>query len=336
MGSVQDQSCQTAQRLTEAPTGTPEPPRTAYLFPGQGAQFVGMGLELSKTSKEAERVFKEADEILSMPLSKMIFEGPEEELQKTENAQPAIMAMSMACFRAWLELVPSSNLRPIALAGHSLGEYTSLVASGALAWPDALSLVRERGRLMQMASDRRASTMAAVIGLDETILEEICMETGVEIANINADDQIVISGDKRFVAQALDLACVRGARKTIPLAVCGAFHSSFMSPAQEGLADAIEIVPFKDPQVPVIGNATSALLTTAEMVKADLMSQLCCCVQWSKSMKVMTQMGVSNFLEFGPGKILGSLVKRVDRQAGVFSIGDLSSLRHAAGQAGMP
>ena len=310
-----------------------ESPKTGYIFPGQGAQFVGMGLEVYQTSKETKRVFQEADEVLSMPLTKLIFEGPEKELQRTENAQPAIMVVSLACLKAWQELAPSPQPGPVALAGHSLGEYTSLVASDALDWPDALRLVRERGKLMQEASERRPSTMAAVIGLDETILEEICMETGVEIANINADDQIVISGDKLFVAQAMDLAAVRGARKTVLLAVSGAFHSTLMFPAQEGLAEALDSVSFRPPSVPVIGNTTSALLDSAEAVKAELTSQLCSCVQWNKSMKTMAQMGVSSFIEFGPGRVLGNLLRRIDQHAQVLSLADVASIRQAVGEA---
>ena len=294
---------------------------------------MGMGLELYRSSDAARKVLDEANDILAMPLTEMIFQGPAQQLERTENSQPAIMAVSLACLKAWEGMTSTPPPSPVALAGHSLGEYTALVVAGALDWADALRLVRERGRLMQQASDMRAGGMAAIIGLDETVMEEICMETGVEIANINADDQLVISGDRLFVAKAMDLASARGARKTVPLAVSGAFHSSLMYPAQEGLAQAIDRVAFRDPQVPIIANSISTPLTTAQEVKGELMSQLCSCVQWRKSMKAMVESGVSSFVEFGPGKVLGGLLKRIDRRAEVLTLADFASIQKVAGVA---
>ena len=317
----------------EVATDSQEGSKTAYLFPGQGAQFVGMGLELYKSSNAARRVLDEADQILDMPLTRLIFSGPAKKLEETVNSQPAIMAVSLACLKAFEETAPSPPPTPTALAGHSLGEYTALVVAGALEWVDALRLVKERGRLMQEASDSRPGAMAAVIGLDETVMEEICMETGVEIANLNADDQIVVSGDKLFVAKAMDLASARGAKKTLALAVSGAFHSSLMYSAQEGLAEAIRRVNFHDPQVPIIANSTSVPLTTAEEVKAELISQLCSCVQWKRSVQTMIDRGVFSFMEFGPGRVLASLLKRIDRNAEVVSVADIPSVQEAAGVA---
>ena len=288
-----------------------------------------MGLELYHRSESARRLFQDVDDVLGIPLSKLVFRGPAKELERTENSQPAIMAVSLACLKAWQEIDPSSLPAPSALAGHSLGEYTALVVAGSLEWSDALRLVRERGRLMQRASDIRAGSMAAIIGLDESIMEEICMETGVEIANVNADDQLVISGDRIFVAKAMDLASVRGAKRTIPLSVSGAFHSSLMYPAEEGLAEAISQVSFRDPQVPIIGNSTSTQLTTAAEVKAELMSQLCSCVQWRKSIKTMVGSGIGNFVEFGPGRVLGSLLKRIDGKAQLVNMTDYNSIEKA-------
>ena len=313
----------------EVDTDSQDSTSIAYLFPGQGAQFVGMGLELYQSSAAARKVLDEANEILGMPLTRLIFEGPTRELERTEYSQPAIMAISFACLKAWEEMSSSPLPKPVALAGHSLGEYTALVVSGTLDWADALPLVRERGKLMQQASDLRAGGMAAIIGLDETILEEICMETGVEIANVNTDDQIVISGDRLLVAKAMDLASARGARKTVPLAVSGAFHSSLMYPAQEGLAEAIEGLRFHDPQIPIIANSTSTPLSTAMEVKTELMSQLCTCVQWKKSVTTMVDSGISSFVEFGPSKVISSLLKRIDRQSEVLSLTDLISIQHA-------
>ena len=321
----------------EASTDNQESHKIAYVFPGQGAQHVGMGLELYESSRAAKDIFDQVDDILSIPLSKLVFNGPQEELDKTINSQPAIMATSLACLKALSEFHDLDTCRPAVLAGHSLGEYTSLVVSGALDMDDGIRLVRERGRLMQEASEMHAGGMAAIIGLDEITIEEICLETGAEIANINCDDQIVISGDKMCVARAVDMASIRGARKAIPLAVSGAFHSSLMSPAQRGLAMAINEAPFRDPSIPIIANSTSATLTSARAVKYELQTQLCSCVQWKNSVSCMIDNGVSSFIEFGPGKVLGSLIKRItyapmyrDRHVEVLNVTDLSSAKKVA------
>ena len=316
----------------EAITETQESSKTAYIFPGQGAQFVGMGREVYESSQAAKALFEEVDDILSFPLTRVIFEGPNDELEKTVNSQPAIMATSLACYEALKEVSPLDAVTPVALAGHSLGEYTSLVVSGALDLADGVRLVRERGRLMQEASEDHPGSMAAIIGMDETTMEEICQETGAEIANVNGADQIVISGDKVCVARAIDLASIRGARKAIPLAVAGAFHSSLMSPAQHGLAEAVDGVHFHDPAVPIIANSTSTPMTTAQEVKEELLNQLCSCVRWKQSVNVMIDSGVSSFIEFGPGRVLGGLIKRIssspiyqDRHVEVLNVADMST-----------
>ena len=321
----------------EADTETQRSPKTAYVFPGQGAQSVGMGLELYRSSKAAQELYNEIDDILSFPLTKLIFEGPEEELEQTVNSQPAIMATSLACLEALKELHEVDTFQPAALAGHSLGEYTSLVVSGALDLADGMRLVRERGRLMQEASEKHPGSMAAIIGLDEITVEEICLETNAEVANINGGDQIVISGDRICVARAVDMASIRGAKKAIPLAVSGAFHSSLMSSARQGLISAIEDIKFQDPVTPIVANSTSMPLTTAEDVKGELLTQLCSCVQWKKSVSCMIDSGVSNFIEFGPGKVLASLIKRIGstpayqgRHVEVMNVADLSSARRVA------
>jgi [acyl-carrier-protein] S-malonyltransferase len=309
----------------------------AYVFPGQGAQFVGMGLELYRSSKAAKDVFDQVDEILATSLTKLIFDGPEEELERTINSQPAIMATSLACLKAMDEFQQSDTYQPVAMAGHSLGEYSSLVASGVLDLADGIRLVRERGRLMQEASDTFPGSMAAIIGLEQLTIEEICMETGAQIANVNNDDQIVISGDRMCVARALDMSSMRGAKRAIPLPVSGAFHSTLMSSAQEGLAAAIQEVKFRDPVSPIIANSTSAPLTTAEEVRDELLAQLCSCVQWKKSVGCMLSLGVSGFIEFGPGRVLAGLIKRIshtpmyqDRQVEILNVADLASARTAA------
>jgi len=301
------------------------PQKTAYIFPGQGTQYVGMGEELWRNSPAARRVFQEADDVLNRPLSRLIFEGPREELDKTTNAQPAIMVVSLAYLKAVDEAVGLEALGPLAFsAGHSLGEYTALVASGAMSISDGIRLVQERGRLMQYASSLRPGGMAAILGLDEFTMEEIALETGVKIANVNSEDQIVISGDRLSLARAMDLATARGARKTIRLAVSGAFHSHLMAPAAEGLKQAVSQFAFKDPVVPVVANCTAKPLTTAQEVKQELIDQLCGCVNWKKSIRTMVDQGVTNFVEFGPGKVLTGLVKRISPETKATTAAELA------------
>ena len=320
-----------------ATEGTDESLKIAYVFPGQGSQFVGMGSELYESSQAAREVFDQVDEILGAHLTEIIFEGPQEELERTVNSQPAIMATSLACLRAMEEMHGQVQYVPAAVAGHSLGEYTSLVVSGAVDLEDGFRLVRERGRLMQEACDQRPGSMAAILGLDETTLAEVCMETGAQIANINGGGQIVISGDKLCVARALDMASIRGAKRAIPLPVSGAFHSTLMSPAQEGLSAAIDEITIRDPDIPIIANATSDPLTTAEMVRAELRTQLCSCVRWKQSVGRMIDEGVSGFIEFGPGRVLGGLIKRIssdsiykDRSLDIMNVADLETARQVA------
>ena len=299
----------------------------AYVFPGQGSQFVGMGAELYAASRAARDVFEEADESLGFSLSKLIFQGPTRELQYTVNSQPAIMTVSIACLKAMEEMHGTAVGSPKVVAGHSLGEYTSMVVADVIGFSEAVKLVRERGRLMQKASINRPGGMAAIIGLDEMALEHICAETGVELANINTDDEIVISGDKIAVAWAMDLASARGARKTIPLSVSGAFHSSRMRGAEAGLVDAVGALNFRDPKVPIIANSDSTPLMTSEAVKDELVRGLCRCVQWKSSVKYMVDSGVSQFIEFGPGGVLSSLIRRIDRGVQAMTLSDPASIQ---------
>ena len=225
-------------------------PMYSFIFPGQGAQKVGMGQSLYETSPAARSVFEEADDSLGVNLSQVMFEGPTETLQDTAYTQPAIMTVSIAIWRAWQEFLGASAPQPMAVAGHSLGEYTSMVVGGVMDFSDGVRLVRERGRLMHEASEARPGSMAAIIGLDEIVVAQVAQDAGVELANINSDDQIVISGDKMALARAMDLASARGAKKVVPLAVSGAFHSRLMELAQEGLTDAIDGITLRDPPVP--------------------------------------------------------------------------------------
>ena len=301
--------------------------KRAFVFPGQGSQSVGMGLELYNVSSAAREVFEEADDSLGFSLSDLIFNGPSDVLQDTVNSQPAIMLVSIACWKAWQEYLGFDAMPPESVAGHSLGEYTSLVVSGVLSFSDGLKLVRERGRLMHEAGLSRPGGMAAIIGLNEFALEHICAETGVELANINSDEQFVISGDKIAVVRAMDLASAQGAKKTLSLPVSGAFHSSLMAQAQEGLKDAIASLELKDPIIPVIANSNGLPMTTISEVRQELVHGLCHCVQWRNSVKYIVGTGVSQFVEFGPARVLTSLIKRIDKNVQAVTLSDLESIK---------
>ena len=301
--------------------------KRAFVFPGQGSQSVGMGLELYNVSSAAREVFEEADDSLGFSLSDLIFSGPSDVLQDTVNSQPAIMLVSIACWKAWQEYLGFDDMPPESVAGHSLGEYTSLVVSGVLSFSDGLKLVRERGRLMHEAGLSRPGGMAAIIGLDDFSLEHICAETGVELANINSDEQFVISGDKIAVVRAMDLASAQGAKKTLSLPVSGAFHSSLMAQAQEGLKDAIASLELKDPIIPVIANSSGLPMTTMSEVRQELVHGLCHCVQWRNSVRYIVGTGVSQFVEFGPARVLTSLIKRIDKNVQAVTLSDLESIK---------
>ena len=301
--------------------------KLSYVFPGQGSQSVGMGAQLFVESAAAKEVFQEADEILNYSLSDLMFNGPENELRDTVNSQPAIMVVSLACWKAWEEFLGAGLKPPQSIAGHSLGEYTALVVSGVLSFSDGLLLVKERGRLMQEASVERPGGMAAILGLDEDSLEHVCSETGVELANINSDDQMVISGEKIAVAQAMDLCIARGAKKAIPLPVSGAFHSSLMKHAARGLEQAITSMDFKDPKMPIVGNYTGTPLNTADEVKQELTDGLCNRVQWKKSICCMVDSGVSTFVEFGSARVLSSLIRRIDSGVEALTLSSVESIK---------
>jgi [acyl-carrier-protein] S-malonyltransferase len=299
--------------------------KTAHIFPGQGSQSVGMGCKLYQSSLRAREVFMEADEALQFPISQLCFEGPEEVLRQTINAQPAIMTVSIACLRAAAEV--KHSICPAFVAGHSLGEYTALVDANVLEFADAIRLVRERGRLMQKAGEIMPGGMAAVIGSDEATLREICCETGAEIANFNCAGQIVISGSKEALARAMELAKARGDMRVIALQVSGAFHSTLMQPTIEGMAEAISQINFRTPEIPIVANCTGQPVTTAEGVKEELLHQLCNCVQWKPSVEYMVGEGVSTFVEIGPGQVLSGLIKRICNKVQVLNMSDPESIK---------
>ena len=302
--------------------------KVAYVFPGQGSQWVGMGRDLYEQFDSAKTVFNQADDTLGLSLSRLCFEGPEDELRQTVNAQPAIVTVSLACLNAAHEVGGSDGLPPPAfVAGHSLGEYTALAAAGVLDFATAIYLARERGRLMHEAGLKKPGGMVAVLGTDEALLAEVCAETGTRVANINCPGQLVISGAGENLAQAVDLLRSRGVSRTIPLQVSGAFHTPLMQPAADGLAGVIASLTFRQPLMPVIANTTAEPLTTAEAIKEELLRQLCNGIQWQGSVEYMIDDGVSTFIEIGPGKVLTGLIKRINREVKTVNIGDAEVVR---------
>lgn len=292
---------------------------TAFLFPGQGSQTVGMGVELAQAEPEAAALFKQADDLLGFTLSKLMWQGPAEQLNSTENTQPALLVHSVAVHRVFQQRYP--DFSPAFVAGHSLGEFSALVAAGALDFADALQLVRERGLAMNSAGEEQPGGMAAVLGLDTEEVAQACQqataeaEGGVWVANDNCPGQVVISGDD----QALELASAAleqaGARKVIRLAVSIAAHSPYMQAAQDRFQQALEATDFRQPRIPVIGNVGASPLTTVDQVKADVNAQLTSTVRWTDSMQYMLDQGVSNFVELGSGEVLTGLIKRIDRSS---------------------
>lgn len=291
----------------------------AYVFPGQGSQWVGMGQDIGTSSPQARAVFEEADSSLGFALSRLCFEGPEDVLRQTINAQPAILAVSIAYLRASPELQDNA-MTPALLAGHSLGEYTALVAAKVLNLRDALYLARERGRLMQEAGEKAQGGMIAIIGLDEASTNDVCQHAGTQIANINCPGQIAVSGSIQSLAQATELAKAKGAQRVVPLQVSGAFHSKLMQPAAEGMSHAISKLTFHDPAIPIVANTTALPVTTSEAVKAELLNQLCNCVRWQRSVEYMIENGVSTFIEIGPGQVLSGLIKRINKEVKAISM----------------
>ena len=283
--------------------------KAAYIFPGQGSQYVGMGKDLYAEFSVAKELFLKADSILAFSLSKICFEGPEEELKQTKNTQPAIFLQSLA---VWNILKPQNAAM---VAGHSLGEYSALVAAGALAFEDGVRLVRLRGELMQKAGEENPGTMAAVVGLDAKIVGEVCCtawpEGIVQAANFNSPGQIVISGSVSGVHKAMELGKQRGAKLVKELVVSGAFHSPLMQSAKDGLKVALDKTEFRDAKIPVYINVTAKPVQKANEIRAMLFEQVTSPVRWEETIVNMSADGASSFIEIGPGKVLQGLVKRI-------------------------
>ncbi len=296
--------------------------KVAYIFPGQGSQAVGMGLYLYTQYASARDVFDEVDRILGFSLSRLCFEGPEDELTQTINVQPAVLTVSIACLKAAEEIIGGSLPPPDLVAGHSLGEYTALVVAGVLRLPEALRLVRERGRLMNEAAGAKRGGMVAVLGLDAKAVEDICLAADTEISNINCPGQVVVSGADDKLAEFKRLAETRGARRIIRLKVSGAFHSRLMQPAVESLHKVISESTFNKPLMPVIANVTADRLGDTGAIKEELAAQIVNCVRWQQSVENMIADGVTGFVEIGHGQVLADLIKRINPEVPVFNIGD--------------
>ena len=300
---------------------------TAIVFPGQGSQAPGMGKDLAETFAVARQVFEEADDALGFAISRLCFDGPAEDLQLTENTQPAILTVSVAAFRAMRE---AGFEAPAFVAGHSLGEYSALVAAGALTLADAVRTVRARGRYMQEAVPVGTGAMAAVIGGDLEAIERICAEARGDqvcsVANINAPNQVVIAGNTEAVDRAVEL--LSGvARKVVKLKVSAPFHCALMKPAQDRLAVDLEALNFTEPAMPVVTNVDARATTVPDELRDALVRQVSAPVRWVESMQLLMSHGVDTFIEAGPGKVLSGLMRQINRDVKMLNVEDAASLQ---------
>ncbi|MED4463202.1 ACP S-malonyltransferase [Metabacillus fastidiosus] len=304
--------------------------KIAFVFPGQGSQAVGMGKELYENSEEARKIFDEADSRLGEKLTDIMFEGPQETLTLTYNAQPALLTTSIAV----LEYFKKNNIEADFVAGHSLGEYSALVAAGVLQFSDAVYTVRKRGEFMEEAVPAGVGAMSAVLGMDASALKEVTDEVtaggnSVQLANLNCPGQIVISGTAEGVEKAGTSAKDKGAKRVIPLDVSGPFHSELMKPAAEKFEAVLNELQFEEAKVPVVANVTAKPVHNVLEIKTLLVEQLYSPVRWEESVKTMVENGVTTFIEIGHGKVLSGLVKKIDRSLEVLAISDLESVQAA-------
>ncbi|MDQ1913252.1 ACP S-malonyltransferase [Paenibacillus sp. GD4] len=295
--------------------------KIAFVFPGQGAQSVGMGKDIYTSDAAAKRIFDAADVALGFELSRIIFEGPEEELKQTYHTQPALLTTSIA----YLELFKRNGIQPDYVAGHSLGEYSALVAAGVLSFEEAVRTVRARGQFMEQAVPGGQGAMAAVLGAEREALQQLCeaitKEVGVvELANLNCPGQIVVSGSKEGVQALVERGKEAGAKRAIPLEVSGPFHSSLMKPASEKLAEVLAGLSMQPAQVPVVANVTAAPVEAPSAVKQLLIDQVHSSVLWEDSVAWLISQGVDTFIEIGSGSVLAGLIKKIDRSVKVYSI----------------
>jgi [acyl-carrier-protein] S-malonyltransferase len=295
--------------------------KIAFVFPGQGAQAVGMGKDAYESNAAARAIFDRADEVLGFPLAKLAFEGPDEQLRQTANTQPALLATSIAL----LEMYKEQQVTPDFVAGHSLGEYSALVAAGVLIFDDAIRLVRARGQFMEQAVPGGQGAMAAVLGADREALQALCAEITadnklVELANVNCPGQIVVSGSAEGVAELVERGKEAGAKRVIPLDVSGPFHSSLMQPAAEALAVELAKVPFSEAKTPVVANVHALSVSSGEELRELLVSQVVSPVLWEDTIRYLLSEGVDTFVEIGSGTVLAGLIKKIDKSVQVISV----------------
>ena len=299
--------------------------KIAFLFPGQGSQFVGMGRELVESYPEARDIFAQADDVLGFSLSRLCFDGPEAELTDTLNAQPAILTHSIAALRVIQARAP--QITPAFVAGHSMGEFGALVAAGALSFDDGVRLVRERGRLMKQAGQAQPGGMAAIMNLTRDVLDEVCSEATravgkpVQVANDNSPGQIVISGDVAALDKAMELAKARGAKRAIKLAVSIAAHSQLMTMAARSFRGELDAIAFGPSRIPVVGNVYARPIALVD-IRDELEAQLTSPVRWTESVQYLAQQGVTTCIEVGPKDVLAGLVRRIDTTLTAMSVGD--------------